>query len=65
MQAVKISVETRRNYHTKYNVLACWRWCVDNFGYPGTRWQWDTHQTFMFNEPFDALLFTKTWCKND
>ena len=62
MITIKISDKTRYEYENDTKRLACWDWCVKNFGLPdGERWIWDTHYRFTFKFESDATMFALKW----
>lgn len=61
MTAIKVSPQTQRIYRTTDGVGVCWAWACQQFGNPGSRWQFDTYQTYMFRDQSDAVLFALKW----
>jgi hypothetical protein len=59
--SVKITTKQRRNYDSVTGTLRCWQWAVREFGNPGHRWQFDTHETFVFRDSADAVYFSLKW----
>lgn len=59
--SVKITTKQRQNYDSVTGTLRCWQWAVREFGSPGQRWQFDTHETFVFRNSADAVYFSLKW----
>jgi hypothetical protein len=58
---VNITTTQRQNYDSVTGTLRCWQWAVREFGSPGQRWQFDTHETFVFRNSADAVYFSLKW----
>ncbi len=63
VRAFEITEEQRNDYSGPNNTMACWAWCMDQFGTPGTRWTWDTFNRFWFYNDRDATLFALRWSR--